>query len=92
MCFGKTMFLCPYISAKLQTARRERERVISEQFSSTREIGSVPPSCPTQAWSEGAEKRKRDQMRPFKDPSLKDQKRRSDVYKPVAHLPEKVSQ
>ena len=90
MCFGKTVFLCPYISAKLKAARRERERVISEH--STREIGSVPPSCPTQAWSEGAEKkRKSDQMQPFKGPSLKHQKR-SDVCKPVAHLPEKVSQ
>ena len=90
MCFGKTVFLCPYISAKLKAARRERERVYSEH--STHEIGSAPPSCPTQAWSKGAEKRKSDQMRPFKDPSLKHQKRRSDVYKPVAHLPEKVSQ
>lgn len=92
MCCGETVFLCPCVSAKLEAARKERERVISEQFSSTHKIGSPPPSCPTQVWSEGTEKRKGDQMRPFKSPSLQHQKRRSDVYKPVAQLPEKVSQ
>lgn len=92
MCFDETVFLYACVSAKLEAARKERERVISEQFSSTLEIGSAPPSCPTQVWSEGAEKRKGDQMRPFKSPSLQHQKRRNDVYKPVAHLPEKVSQ
>lgn len=90
MCFGETVFLYACVSAKLKAARKERERVISEQFSSTHEIGSAPPSCPTQVWSEGAEKRKGDQM--HKSPSLQHQKRRNDVYKPVAHLPEKVSQ
>ena len=80
------------VPAKLQVARRERERVIAEQRDSKPSIsesGYDRPSCPMQVWGDKMGRKKGGRMVTFEEPP-EDCKRKKTAYTPLAHLPEKV--